>query len=115
MSLPPNLRRYLPFVLVAFFLLIILPSLLKKSTSSTAASPATQSAETVKAVNLVDRSERLYQAAHGRYTAHVADLIGQDSALAHDLASGFLIQLDLESEESAKSNTLFLDHKPLLL
>ena len=98
MSLSPNLRRYLPFVLIAFFLLLVLPSLFKKSSNSTTASSAVQSAETVKAINLVDRSEQLYQAAHGRYTAQVADLLVQESALAQDLVNGLVIQLDVSTD-----------------
>src|SRR6202035_1697463 len=98
MSIPPNLRRYLPFVLVAFFLVLVLPSLFKKSTAATAGTPATQAAATIGALALVDRSELGYQAAHGRYTPHLADLIVGNGVLAHDLANGLAIQLDVGSD-----------------
>jgi competence protein ComGC len=98
MSLPPNLRRYLPFVLIAFFLLLVLPSLFKKGTSSTTGTPATQSAATIKALNLVDRSEQSYQTAHGHYTPHLADLLGSNHVLAQDLTNGLSIQLDVGSD-----------------
>ena len=98
MSLSPNLRRYLPFIVIAFFLLIVLPSLFRKSSTTTTATPATQSAATIKAIGLVDRSELAYQAANGRYTPHVADLLVQDHALAGDLVNGFGIQLDVSAD-----------------
>ncbi len=98
MSLSPNLRRYLPFVLVAFFLVIVLPSLFRKGTTTSTGTPASQSAATIEALNLVDRSEQRYQAAHGRYTPHLADLLAESHVLATDLADGLVIQLDTSSD-----------------
>src|SRR5579872_4388708 len=95
--MPPNLRRYLPFILGAFVLLILVPSLFRKNTS--AASTATsQSTQTFGTLDHVDRSEQQFQAAHGRYTAQVADLLSQSHALATDLADGLVIQLDISSD-----------------
>jgi hypothetical protein len=93
----PSLRRYLPFMIGAFVLLILLPTLFKKG-SSTAGSAAIQSTETVSALNLVDRSEERYQAAHGRYTVHVADLLLVSRGLARDLTEGLAIQLDVSTD-----------------
>jgi hypothetical protein len=93
----PSLRRYLPFMIGAFVLLILLPTLFKKG-SSTTSSAATQSTETVAALNLVDSSEERYQAAHGRYTSHLADLLLESRGLAHDLTEGLGIQLDTSTD-----------------
>ena len=101
MSFSPNLRRYLPFILIAFVLLILLPALFKHKSSTTTSTPATESAETIKAMNLVDGSELRYQAAHGRYTPELADLVVQDPVLATDLANGFLIQLNVGASGSS--------------
>jgi len=93
----PNLRRYLPFMIGAFVLLILLPTLFKKSSTKTA-SAATQSTQTLTALNLVDRSEERYQAAHGRYTAHLTDLLLESRGLAQDLTDGLGIDLDVSSD-----------------
>ena len=93
----PSLRRYLPFMIGAFVLLILLPTLFKKH-STTNASAATQSGETLSALNLVDRSEESYQAAHGHYTAHLTDLLLESRGLAQDITDGLDIQLDVSSD-----------------
>jgi len=93
----PQLRRYLPFILGAFVLLFLLPALFKKS-SSTTTTPSTQSAEALKTINLVDRSEQRYQSAHGRYSSQVADLIVESHPLAQDLAEGVTVQLDVSTD-----------------
>ncbi len=95
----PNLRRYLPFIVIAFFLLIVLPALFRKSsTSSTTSTPATQSKQTLAAINLIDHAEQAYQATNGRYTSHVADLVVASRPLTADLVDGFAIQLDVSSD-----------------
>jgi len=94
--MPPNLRRYMPIVLIAFVLLFILPTLLKKKSPSATASAGTTSAKTVDAMNVIDKGEQRYLALHGRFTPHVADLIS--SRLAADLAAGVTVQLDVGSD-----------------
>jgi hypothetical protein len=100
-SLSPNLRRYLPFMLVAFLLLVLLPTLFKKSTTASASSPSVQSADTINALTLVDRSERAYHAAHGRYTPNVADILITSHALGADLTDGVIVQLNVNSTGNA--------------
>lgn len=38
-AVPPNIRRFLPLILIALVLLVVLPNLLKKKTSSTTCHP----------------------------------------------------------------------------
>lgn len=94
--MPPNLRRYMPLILIAFVLLLILPTLLKKKTSSAVVSGGTRAAQTIDAMTLIDKGEQDYLAKHGRFTAHIADLIS--SRLASDLATGLTVQLDVGSD-----------------
>lgn len=93
----PSLRRYLPFILGAFVLLILLPALFRHK-SSTTQTPSAQSTQTVGALNLVDHSEQRYDSAHGRYTSQVADLLLESHSLATDLTDGFVIQLDVSTD-----------------
>jgi competence protein ComGC len=93
----PNLRRFLPLILVAFFLLFLLPTLLKKKSTSGLSSGA-RATQTISAMNLIDKSEQAYKAAHGAYTAHLADLVAASPVLAHDLVIGLAVQLDAGSD-----------------
>jgi hypothetical protein len=97
---PPNIRRFLPIILIVFFLLFLLPQLLKKkSTSSvTAGDRATQ---TIDAMNLIDKGEQAYSATHGGYTAHLADLVATNNGLAKDLVVGIVVQLDAGSDRKS--------------
>ena len=92
---PPNFRRYLPFVLIAVVLLFLLPSLLRKK-SATGPSASTRAGQTIEAMNLIDKGERAYINAHGRFTPHLADLL--TTQLANDLAIGLTVQLDVGSD-----------------
>jgi hypothetical protein len=94
--MPTNLRKFLPIIVVAFFLIFLLPTLLKKKSTSgvTAAGRATQ---TIDAMNLIDKGEQAYKAAHGGYTAHLADLVARNHGLALDLEIGLAVQLDAGS------------------
>jgi hypothetical protein len=92
---PPNFRRYLPFVLVAVVLLFLLPSLLRKK-SATGPSASTRAGQTIEAMNLIDQGERAYMNANGRFTPHLADLL--TTRLANDLAIGLTVQLDVGSD-----------------
>src|SRR5258707_9189043 len=95
--MPPNLRRFLPLILVAFFLLFLLPTLLKKKSSSGLSSGA-RATQTISAMNLIDKGEQSYRAAHGSYTAHLADLVATSHGLAHDIVIGLAVQLDAGSD-----------------
>lgn len=90
--MPPNFRRFLPLILVAVFLLVLLPNLLKKTSSGPNAS--TRATETINAMNLIDKSEQTYKMAHGTYTSHLADLLAASHGLASDLVIGLAVQLD---------------------
>jgi hypothetical protein len=92
---PPNFRRYLPLLLIAFLLVFLLPTLLRKKTTS-GSSASTRAARTIEAMNLIDKGERAYLAAHGRFTSHLADLL--TARLANDLAIGLVVQLDVASD-----------------
>jgi hypothetical protein len=91
---PPNIQRFLPIILIAFLLLIVLPAILRKSSSSSGPSSSTVSTETIGAMNLVDKGEKAYRAAHHGYTSHVADLLELERPLAHDLGDGVVVVLD---------------------
>ena len=93
--MPPSFRRYLPFVLIAVFLLFLLPTLLHKKTTS-GPSPSTRASQTIEAMNLIDRGEKAYRTANGHFTPHIADLLS--TPLANDLAIGLVVQLDVGSD-----------------
>ena len=95
--MPPNIRRFLPIILVAFFLLFLLPSLLKKKSTSGPGASASAT-QTINAMNLIDKGEQAYKAAHGSYTAHLADLVATSHGLANDLVIGLAVQLDAGSD-----------------
>jgi len=89
---PPNFRRFLPFMLIAVVFLFLVPTLFKKHTSGP--STSTRATQTIAAMNLIDKGEQSYRAAHGRFTAHLADLLPLRKQLAADLAIGLSVQLD---------------------
>ncbi len=94
--MPPNFRRFLPFVLIAAVVLFIVPQLVKKHPSGPSAeSRATQ---TIEAMNLIDKGEQTYKSAHGRFTPHLADLLPTNPRLASDLAIGLSVQLDVSTD-----------------
>jgi hypothetical protein len=90
--MPPNFRRFLPFVLIAVVFLFLVPTLFKKHTSGP--STSTRATQTIDAMNLIDKGEQSYRAAHGRFTSHLADLLPLRKQLAADLAIGLSVQLD---------------------
>jgi hypothetical protein len=94
--MPPNIRRFLPIILVAFFLLFLLPSLLKKKSTS-GPSAGARATQTINAMNLIDKGEQAFKTAHGSYTAHIADLVATSHGLARDLVIGLAVQLDAGS------------------
>jgi type II secretory pathway pseudopilin PulG len=93
----PQLRRFLPMILIVLLLVTFLPALLgKRSTSGTSASE--RSRRTLEAVRLIDRGEQRYRAAHGRYTGNLADLMAGQPRLADDLTIGLSVHLDVASD-----------------
>jgi hypothetical protein len=90
----PDIRRFLPLILIAMFAILVLPSLLKGHKSTTSAS--SRATDTIGALNLVDKGEQAYMAAHSRYTDHVADLL--TPKLADDLARGLAIELGTSTD-----------------
>jgi hypothetical protein len=93
---PPNIQRFLPFLVIAVVLLFVLPAVLKKKSSGPSAKTA--SAQTIDGANLVDQGEVAFKTANGHYTQHLADLVSLKTGLAADLAVGMSVQLDVSSD-----------------
>ena len=93
--MPPNLRRYLPFVLIALVVLFGAQTLFKKKTRGPTA--ATTAAQTISAINLIDKGEQAYKAANGRFTSNLADLLQLEPHLAADVA-GLSTELDASTD-----------------
>lgn len=96
--MPPNFRRFLPFILIAFFLLIAGQTLFKKHSSSGTSSNV-RATQTIGALNLIATAEQAYQAANGgRFTSHIADLVPFGRHLETDLADGIGMQVDVSTD-----------------
>jgi hypothetical protein len=95
--MPPNVRRFLPIILIAFFLLVLLPALFRKNTTK-GPTAATLSQQTTAAMNLVDRAELAYKAAKGSYSEHLTDLLALSPKLGADLVDGVAVQLDISTD-----------------
>jgi hypothetical protein len=91
---PPNVRKFLPFILIIFFLLFIVPSILHRGSKSTTTSLSTM---TTNAMNLVDKAEKSYREAHKGYTPNIADLLVVDRAIGPLLGSGVVVSLNTSS------------------
>src|SRR4051812_5719726 len=94
--MPPNLRRYMPFLLVGVLFIFVVPSLLKKKTSGPKAK--TLAAQTIDARDVIDRAEQSYKQTHGRFASHLADLLPGHPGLAADLAGGVAATLDVATD-----------------
>jgi hypothetical protein len=92
------MRRYLPFILIAFVVLIGAQALFKKKSSSTGSTAAVVSVATINGMNLVNKGEQAYQAAHGRFTSNLADLLQLKPHLASDAAVGVSFDLDASTD-----------------
>ena len=95
--MPPNIRRFLPLIIVGAFLILVLPTLLKKKHTGSTSSAATRATQTIAAANLIDKGEQSYRAAHGGYTQHLADILALEPRLANNLVIGLAVQLDAGS------------------
>src|SRR5262249_24336502 len=94
--MPPNFQRFLPVILIGALLVFVLPAVLKKHKSGPSAS--TRTTQTIDAMNLIDRGEQGYKAAHGRFTPQLADLLSTGSRLASDLAIRISVELDVSTD-----------------
>ena len=83
--------------MLAAVLLFVLPTLLKKKSTTSGPNAATRAAQTIDAMNLIDKGEQSYKAAHTGYTPHIADLLPMSRTLANDLVIGLAVQLDAGS------------------
>ena len=92
----PNFRRYLPFILIAFFILIAGQTLFKRHSSSTTTSA--RATQTIGALNLIRTAEQTYQTKNGRFTSHIADLVPYGRHLTIDLADGIGMQVDVSTD-----------------
>jgi len=93
---PSNFRRFLPFILIAFFILIAGQTLFRKHSSGPTTSA--RAAQTIGAITLIDKAEQAYRAKNGRFTANIADLVPFGRHLTFDLADGIGMQLDVGSD-----------------
>ena len=82
-------------LLIGLLLLVVVPLLRRSHTSGL--SDADRATATKAALRAIDRGEVGYQAAHGRFTSHLADLVAGDKKLAGDLAVGLAVELDVGS------------------
>ncbi len=92
--MPPNIRKFLPFILIIFFLLFVVPTVLHHGSKSKGPSLSTM---TMNAMNLVDKAEKSYRAAHKGYTPNIADLLVVDRAIGPLLGSGVIVSLNTSS------------------
>jgi hypothetical protein len=94
--MPPNFQRFLPLILIAALAIFVLPTVLKKHKSGPTAS--TKATQAIDAMNLIDKGEQSYKAAHTRFTPHLTDLLTTSARLASDLAIGLSVQLDVSTD-----------------
>jgi hypothetical protein len=83
-------------LLIGLLFLVALP-LVRRSHSS-GLSDADRATATKAGFAAIDRGELRYRASHGRFTSHLADLVGGDKKLAGELAVGLVAELDVSSD-----------------
>lgn len=93
----PDIRRFLPLILLALFALLVLPSILRHKSSSTSAS--TKATQTFAALAAIDKAEQSYRRSHKVYTDRVADIL--TPSLANDLASGLVVELGISTDKQS--------------
>lgn len=96
-----QMRKYLPFILIGFVALIILPQLLGKKKGGKTLSSKDRAALTQDAANRIDRGQVKYLAAHGSYTIHLSDLVAADKQLAADLTVPLTVEIDVGTDGKA--------------
>src|SRR4051794_5890342 len=96
-----DMRRFLPLLLIALLVILVVPQLFRSSKGSKTLSSKDRAAFTQDAVLRIDRGQTSYRAAHGTYTSHLADLVTMDKKLAQALTVPLLVDLDVA--DGAKS------------
>lgn len=91
----PQLRRFLPLLLIGFLAIVILPQVLRSNKGDKPLSAKNRGALTFDAADRLDRAEAASLARRGRYTANLAELVLADRALAADLSVPLTIELDV--------------------
>jgi hypothetical protein len=94
---PPQYRRFLPLLLIAAFIFILIPALTHRSHKS-GLSDRDKATRTIEAMKLVEAGEQSYRTAHGRFTSHLVDLLASSPKLADDLAAGLDVRLDASTD-----------------
>lgn len=94
--MPPNIQRFLPMIVIFAALIFILPLINKKSSGGP--STSTKATSTLQAMDSVGKAEQAYLAAHGRYSAQVADLVALAPALATTIGGGVTVSLDVSTD-----------------
>ena len=93
----PDIRRFLPIILIGLFALLVLPQILKGHKSGTSAS--TKATTTFAALNGIDKAEQAYLTSHNRYTDQIADIL--TPSLGDALASGLLVELGVGTDRKS--------------
>jgi hypothetical protein len=95
---PANFQRFLPIILIVFFLIFVVPSILHRHSSSKGPTAETVSNQTIAAMNDVDKAEIAFRAAHGGYTSNVADLLALDRSLGKAFAQGIVASVNASTD-----------------
>jgi hypothetical protein len=90
----PQLRRYLPFILLALLALFILPQLFNGSGGGKTLSTNDRAALAFDAIDRIHFRELDYRKANAKFSNRLADLVALDPILAQDLQGGFAVDLD---------------------
>jgi hypothetical protein len=95
----PQLRRFLPLIVVALLLLVLLPLLNRGHKSGL--SSGDKADRTKEAMRLIDTGELRFKARTGRYTSHLTDLVIASKRLGQVLAVGIAVELDTSTNGRA--------------
>jgi hypothetical protein len=94
---PANFQRFLPIILIVFFLIFVVPTILHRH-SSKGPTAETLSNQTIATMNSVDRAELAFKAAHGGYTSNVADLLSLDHSLGKAFSQGIVASVNASTD-----------------
>lgn len=94
----PQMRRFLPLILIAVLAFAFLPQLLKGGKGSKSLSEKDRAALTADAVRRIDSAQVKRLAERGRYTSHLAELVQADTRLAQDLTVPLKVELDVSAD-----------------
>lgn len=86
----PGLRRFLPLILVALLLLVVVPSIFKKHSGP---SRSTKEQQTLGALATIDKGQQKLFKTTGRYSSHLADFFAKGNGLATAYALPLVIDL----------------------